>query len=45
VEDVAGLHRSCIGSLALPDDLKPGQWRWLTAQDLLSIAGTPAAKA
>jgi 16S rRNA pseudouridine516 synthase len=45
VEDVAGLHRSCIGSLALPDDLKPGQWRWLTAQDLLSIAAAPAAKA
>jgi 16S rRNA pseudouridine516 synthase len=33
-----GLHRSRIGSLALPDDLKAGQWRWLTAEDLASIA-------
>ena len=42
VEDVGGLHRSCIGSLALPEDLKPGEWRWLTAQDLACIAGTAA---
>lgn len=35
---VEGLHRSRIGSLALPEDLKSGQWRWLTAQDLASIA-------
>ncbi len=41
VEDVAGLHRSRIGSLDLPADLKPGQWRWLTAQDLAAIAGAP----
>jgi 16S rRNA pseudouridine516 synthase len=26
---VAGLHRSRIGQLALPEDLAPGQWRWL----------------
>ena len=32
-----GLHRSRIGELALPHDLKPGQWRWLTASDLLLI--------
>ncbi len=38
VEDVGGLHRARIGSLSLPDDLKPGQWRWLTAADLASIA-------
>ncbi len=31
---VEGLHRSRIGGLALPDDLKPGQWRWLRAEDL-----------
>ena len=31
---VEGLHRSRIGGLALPDDLAPGQWRWLTAEDL-----------
>ncbi len=36
---VEGLHRSQIGGLRLPDDLAPGQWRWLTAQDLLSIQG------
>ena len=33
-----GLHRSRIGSLALPDDLKAGQWRWLTAEDLALIS-------
>ena len=33
-----GLHRSRIGSLTLPDDLRPGQWRWLTASDLALIA-------
>ena len=33
-----GLHRSRIGSLSLPHDLKAGQWRWLTAEDLASIA-------
>ncbi len=31
---VEGLHRSRIGGLVLPDDLAPGQWRWLTAEDL-----------
>ena len=40
---VEGLHRSRIGSLALPSDLKPGEWRWLEADDLarVSAAGTP----
>ena len=37
VEDVGGLHRSRIGQLELPNDLKPGDWRWLTVQDLLAI--------
>ena len=41
VEDVGGLHRSRIGSLSLPADLKPGAWRWLTAQDLISISTPP----
>jgi 16S rRNA pseudouridine516 synthase len=36
---VEGLHRSQIGALALPADLAPGQWRWLTADDLALIAG------
>jgi 16S rRNA pseudouridine516 synthase len=38
VEDVGGLHRSRIGQLTLPDDLKPGAWRWLTALDLIAIS-------
>ncbi|MHB1248971.1 MAG: pseudouridine synthase [Polaromonas sp.] len=36
---VEGLHRSRIGSLALPPDLKPGQWCWLTTDDLASVQG------
>jgi 16S rRNA pseudouridine516 synthase len=35
---VEALHRSQIGELRLPEDLAPGQWRWLSAQDLASIA-------
>ena len=35
---VEGLHRSQIGGLRLPDDLAPGQWKWLTAADLATIA-------
>jgi 16S rRNA pseudouridine516 synthase len=35
---VEALHRSQIGGLRLPQDLAPGQWRWLSAQDLASIA-------
>ncbi|MBM3386530.1 MAG: 16S rRNA pseudouridine(516) synthase [Betaproteobacteria bacterium] len=31
---VEALHRSRIGGLALPADLAPGQWRWLTADEL-----------
>jgi 16S rRNA pseudouridine516 synthase len=31
---VEGLHRSQIGGLKLPDDLAPGQWRWLSQDDL-----------
>ena len=31
---VEGLHRSRIGGLALPPDLAPGQWRWLTLAEL-----------
>ena len=34
---VEQLHRSCIGELALPADLAPGQWRWLTAEQLLAV--------
>jgi 16S rRNA pseudouridine516 synthase len=35
---VEALNRSRIGGLRLPDDLALGQWRWLNAQDLASIA-------
>lgn len=31
---VEGLHRRAIGSLELPPDLAPGQWRWLTAEEV-----------
>ncbi|MDO9406501.1 MAG: 16S rRNA pseudouridine(516) synthase [Polaromonas sp.] len=39
---VEGLHRARIGALDLPADLAPGQWRWLTAEDLAKISA-PAA--
>lgn len=35
---VEGLHRSRIGGLVLPDDLLPGQWRWLSEFDLAQIS-------
>ena len=31
---VEALHRSKIGALQLPEDLAPGQWRWLTKKDM-----------
>ena len=31
---VEGLHRSAIGNLQLPDDLAPGQWRWILHSEL-----------
>jgi 16S rRNA pseudouridine516 synthase len=36
---VEGLHRSQIGDLSLPNDLAPGQWRWLSALELAQVAG------
>jgi 16S rRNA pseudouridine516 synthase len=38
---VEALHRSRYGALALPDDLVPGQWRWLGGPHDV----TPAAQA
>jgi 16S rRNA pseudouridine516 synthase len=32
--EVVSLHRSRMGQLPLPEDLLPGQWRWLTATEL-----------
>ncbi|MGD9888765.1 MAG: pseudouridine synthase [Halothiobacillaceae bacterium] len=34
---VERLHRSHIGGLKLPDDLLPGQWRFLSEQELLMV--------
>ena len=34
---VEALHRETIGELQLPDDLKPGEWRWLSAVDLKNL--------
>jgi 16S rRNA pseudouridine516 synthase len=34
---VEGLHRSQIGQLQLPDDLLPGQWRWLNIEDVARV--------
>ena len=31
---VEGLHRSAIGHLTLPEDLGPGQWRWILPIEL-----------
>ncbi|RYF81903.1 MAG: 16S rRNA pseudouridine(516) synthase [Comamonadaceae bacterium] len=31
---VEGLHRSRMGDLGLPNDLAPGQWRWLSAEEV-----------
>lgn len=36
---VEALHRSRIGSVVLPDDLAPGQWRWLDAAQVESLRG------
>jgi len=36
---VERLHRSQIGGLKLPEDLLPGQWRYLSEQELLLAQG------
>jgi 16S rRNA pseudouridine516 synthase len=35
---VVSLHRSRIGRLALPPDLAPGDWRWLTPETLAAAS-------
>jgi 16S rRNA pseudouridine516 synthase len=47
---VEALHRSRVGGLALDPALAPGEWRWLEAADLQTLADydcsdTPAAPA
>src|SRR5574343_584373 len=34
---VEGLDRSQIGGLVLPPELKPGEWRWLTATEVSAL--------
>lgn len=34
---VEALHRSQIGQLHLPNDLLPGQWRWLSQDDVAKV--------
>lgn len=34
---VEALHREAVGELGLPEDLAPGQWRWLTPADLVRL--------
>lgn len=43
--EVLSLHRSRFGALVLPDDLAPGQWRWLAGpQDILGSGGAAPAR-
>ena len=39
---VSALHRSRYGILALPDDLTPGQWRWLDGVQV--VIGPPPSR-
>lgn len=34
---VEALHRSCIGSLTLPENLALGEWRWLSPEDMQKL--------
>lgn len=34
---VEALHREAVGELQLPADLQPGEWRWLSAEDLQKL--------
>ena len=38
---VEALHRESVGELQLPVDLKPGEWRWLSAVDLKLLGYLP----
>ena len=40
---VESLHRSCIGGLKLDSTLPPGQWRWLTDDEVRALTEKPAA--
>lgn len=34
---VVALNREAVGALVLPEDLKPGEWRWLSTVDLQKL--------
>lgn len=34
---VVGLHRECVGKIALDDTLAPGEWRYLTQEEIASV--------
>jgi len=38
---VEQLHRFRIGALELPEDLGPGQWRWLQAEEIAALTQSP----
>jgi 16S rRNA pseudouridine516 synthase len=38
---VVRLHRSRVGDMVLDDTLAPGQWRWLTDQELNALIRKP----
>jgi 16S rRNA pseudouridine516 synthase len=40
---VVSLHRSSFGALALPDELAPGQWRWVADESVIFGTGASAA--
>jgi len=40
---VDALHRSAFGDLRLPDTLAPGEWRWLTAEEVRGLQARRAA--
>ncbi len=41
---VETLHRSRIGPLALPQDLAPGQWRWLETEQVEALRNARAGQ-
>jgi len=42
---VEGLHRSQIGTVSLPPELQPGQWRWLNEAEVAALTLKVAAPA
>jgi 16S rRNA pseudouridine516 synthase len=38
---VNALQRTAIGELVLPNDLAPGEWQWLNAEQMRKAGWTP----